>query len=244
MLPYLFDNTDFPSTDLALDEPNGLLAAGGELSVKRLIQAYSKGIFPWYSSDEPILWWSPDPRAVFVINEFKTHKSVIKTLKQLDLKVTLNHNFEQVIKHCSKPRINDDETEGGTWILPEMMKAYIKLHQQGFAHSVEVWLHGELVGGIYGVVSGGVFCGESMFSEISNGSKVALSCLVKYLKQFDFRLLDCQMENSHLNLLGAINISRKNYLLELNKTENLKVDSTIWSPQVLSWQQLLIGSKS
>ncbi len=239
MLPYLVKNAPFPAISEALDEPNGLLAAGADLSVSRLLDAYSNGIFPWYSADDPILWWSPDPRTVFVINEFKTHKSVIKTLKNNQLKISLNKDFEQVIQQCSLPR-NDDP---GTWINEEMFEAYSALHQQGHAHSVEVWQNEKLVGGIYGVAVNKIFCGESMFSSISNGSKIALSCLISYLKKQAYTLLDCQIENPHLMSLGAANISREDYLEILKQNCSTNNESSIWQKKSLDWQSLLLTEK-
>ncbi len=239
MLPYLDLETPFPSPKKALIEPNGLLAIGGDLSVQRLINAYSQGIFPWFSDEDPILWWSPDPRTVFFIDRFKLHKSVIKTLIQNSIKVTINRDFLQVITQCSKPR----SAENGTWITNEMINAYHQLHLQGKAHSVEVWLNEKLVGGIYGISNGAVFCGESMFSEISNGSKIALTCLIFYLKQFGFQLIDCQVENPHLVKLGSINISRDLYLEVLNNSLNHQTAPNIWDSQTLNWQSLLQRDK-
>jgi len=242
MLPYLSTDSSFPSTDKALVEPNGLLAAGADLSCKRLIDAYSLGIFPWFSGGEPIMWWSPDPRVVFFVDQFKVHKSVVKTLNKLSLRVTLNNNFEQVIIQCSQPRKEDKGNNSGTWITKEMIQAYLQLHRLGHAHSLEVWQQDELVGGIYGISSGGVFCGESMFSRVSNGSKIALSCLIKYIKQFHYTLVDCQVENPHLMRLGAVSISRKRYIDILQSSQKLDLDQTIWRTQDLQWQNLLRNS--
>ena len=244
MLPYLTAQTPFPPVNKALDEPNGLLAAGGDLSPERLLQAYTQGIFPWYSEGEPILWWSPDPRTVFFVERFKIKKSVKQTLKRYSLEVTLNSDFEQVIRRCSLPR----SEENGTWITEEMIQAYCDLHALGRAHSAEVWHSDDsasqpakkLVGGIYGVDVGGVFCGESMFSEISNGSKIALTCLIKYLHKAGFSLVDCQIENPHLSSLGAINISRKLYLNLLNSAKlQVGQPEQIWRKQSIDWQALL-----
>lgn len=235
MLPYLTKNTAFPAVKTALDEPNGLLAAGADLSSERLLQAYSKGIFPWYSSDEPILWWSPDPRTVFYVEQFKAHKSVKQTLRKEDILVTINTDFEQVIHNCSVPR----SEQSGTWITHEMIQAYCQLHQQGHAHSVEVWQQEKLVGGIYGVATGNVFCGESMFSHISNGSKIALSCLILHLKLFKFSLIDCQIENPHLLQLGAKQISREIYLKKLAQPRKQSDDQSVWEKGTLNWHKLL-----
>jgi leucyl/phenylalanyl-tRNA---protein transferase len=235
MLPYLNIDSPFPRVDEALQEPNGLLAAGADLSPARLLSAYANGIFPWYSPGEPILWWSPDPRAVFFIDNFKAHKSVRKTLAKLGLKVTLNQAFNQVISACAAPRSDVN----GTWITDKMIAAYSNLHQAGNAHSVEVWQNDILVGGIYGVATGGVFCGESMFSRISNGSKIALSCLAAYLKQLGFRLIDCQIENPHLGKLGSSIVSRRVYLQLLKQTQNHRVEAVAWKSQTLDWKKLL-----
>ncbi|WP_444994032.1 leucyl/phenylalanyl-tRNA--protein transferase [Aliikangiella sp. IMCC44359] len=235
MLPYLNTDSPFPSVQNALDDPNGLLAAGADLSVGRLLDAYKNGIFPWYSPGDPLLWWSPDPRTVFALEKFKVHSSVKKTLKKNKLIVTVNHDFKQVIHSCALPR-GDNE---GTWITNEMKEAYIHLHQLGHAHSVEVWQENTLVGGIYGVSCGSVFCGESMFSKISNGSKIALSCLATYIKQFAYQLVDCQVENPHLIKLGAINISRSSYLESLKIPPTLPNNKDIWQTQNLDWRQLL-----
>lgn len=235
MLPYLNADTPFPKVDDALVEPNGLLAAGADLSSDRLMRAYQKGIFPWYSPGEPILWWSPDPRAVFFVDNFKIRKSVKKTLKNNNLTVTLNKDFKRVISECAAPRSDDN----GTWITKEMLLAYASLHQHGHAHSVEVWQDYELVGGIYGVATGKVFCGESMFSRISNGSKIALTCLIYYLKGHGFKLIDCQIENPHLNKLGSSLISRDVYLELLAKGQSFQPGKNMWQARQLNWKNLL-----
>ena len=235
MLPYLNSDTPFPHVDEALDEPNGLLAAGADLSPERLLRAYDKGIFPWFSPGEPILWWSPDPRAVFFIDSFKVNKSVKKTLLKQNLRVTINIAFEQVIEECAAPRGDDN----GTWITEEMINAYNQLHAQGYAHSIEVWQGENLVGGIYGVAVGGVFCGESMFSRVSNGSKIALSCLIVYIRRLGFRLIDCQIENPHLIKLGSSLVSREVYLKLLKQGQTLKLPANSWSARELDWQDLL-----
>ncbi|WP_196137997.1 leucyl/phenylalanyl-tRNA--protein transferase [Aliikangiella sp. G2MR2-5] len=240
MLPYLSTNCPFPPVDKALEDPNGLLAAGADLSPPRLIDAYRNGIFPWYSEGEPILWWSPNPRTVFDIDSFKVKKSVKQTLKRKLPIITVNQDFDQVIRRCSLPRSDDN----GTWITDEMIEAYSLLHQLGYAHSLEVWIDKQLVGGIYGVAFNGVFCGESMFSEISNGSKIALSCLIKYLWQFDYKLIDCQVENPHLTSLGAINIPREQYLKILQQKNPHASQQMIWRTQNLDWAQLIFNDKT
>ncbi|NVJ65516.1 MAG: leucyl/phenylalanyl-tRNA--protein transferase [Gammaproteobacteria bacterium] len=210
----------FPPIEFAQDEPNGLLAIGGDLSTERLIQAYRHGIFPWFCEGEPILWWSPDPRCVFnLTDETPIHisKSLKRKLKKGDFSVRLNTNFSQVISSCSLPRAKQAET----WILPEMQQAYINLHQQGFAHSVEVYdSDNQLVGGLYGVSLGKFFFGESMFSLAPDASKIALAHLTHYLKQAGFILIDCQVPNEHLYSLGAVDISRDNFLQLLDTHRN------------------------
>ncbi|MFD0940521.1 leucyl/phenylalanyl-tRNA--protein transferase [Pedobacter boryungensis] len=197
----------FPDTALA--EPDGLLAIGGDLSVERLHLAYQSGIFPWFSEGEPILWYAPHERCVIYPDRLKISKSMRKVLQSYMFKITVNEAFENVIKHCSiTPRIGQD----GTWITTEMQQAYIKLHEKGLAHSVEVWQDDKLVGGLYGVKINNVFCGESMFSLVSNASKVAL---VHLSKNMGFDLIDCQLPNEHLMSLGAEMISREEYLKKL-----------------------------
>lgn len=201
----------FPDASLA--EPNGLLAVGGDLTVERLQLAYQNGIFPWFSEGEPILWYAPHERCVIYPAEVKISKSMHKVLRSNAFKVTINIAFEQVISCCAKtPRIGQD----GTWITPEMQQAYFKLHQVGLAHSVEVWLNGKLVGGLYGVKINQVFCGESMFSNVSNASKTALIYLCQNM---GFDLIDCQLPNEHLLSLGARMIDNSVYLSVL-KSEN------------------------
>ncbi len=194
----LTDATVFPDPELA--EDNGLLAVGGDLSVERLVTAYSKGIFPWYSEGEPPLWWFTDPRMVLFPEEFKVSRRLARTLRNTPFKTTFNQDFNQVIRSCAEIRT---ETGEGTWISEEMNKAYNEMHLAGFAHSVECWLEGKLAGGLYGVMLGQVFFGESMFTRISNGSKAALVALVAHLKQQDIAVIDCQMTTAHLMAFGA-----------------------------------------
>lgn len=204
----LDDEIIFPDTALA--EPDGLLAIGGDLSVKRLQLAYQSGIFPWFSEGDPILWFSPHERCVIYPERIKVSKSMSKLLKANVFTVTTNQAFDKVIENCAKtPRVGQD----GTWITKEMQQAYIKLHEMGLAHSIEVWLNEKLVGGLYGVKIGNVFCGESMFSLVSNASKTALIYLAKNM---NFKLIDCQLPNDHLMSLGAEMISREEYLEILN----------------------------
>ena len=195
----------FPPVDLALKEPNGLLAVGGGLETDRLLNAYRHGIFPWYEAGQPILWWSPDPRAILIPGEFKMHRSLRKSLRHYDLHVTFDEDFAAVIAACAAPR----RIGMGTWITPEMQQAYIRLYKLGYAHSVEVWNSaGELIGGLYGLAIGKVFFGESMFSRARDASKVALATLTCQLQAWDFALIDCQQETAHLSSLGARPISR------------------------------------
>jgi leucyl/phenylalanyl-tRNA--protein transferase len=188
----------FPPPDLA--EENGLLAVGGDLSAKRLLLAYSKGIFPWYSAGEPILWWSPSPRLVIIPDEFKVPSRLSRFIKQKKYKVTMDHAFQQVITGCASAA---DRQDKGTWIDDDMIEAYTLLHEMGYAHSVECWLDDELVGGLYGIALGKIFFGESMFSRQSNASKVAFVYLAEKLLERGFGLIDCQLKTEHLMQFGA-----------------------------------------
>ena len=202
----------FPDVEESTEE--GIVAVGGDLSVERLILAYSKGIFPWYSSDKsPILWWSPDPRFVLFPENLIVSKSMRPYFNQNKFKVTWDQNFEDVIKNCQKI---DREDQLGTWITNKMLAAYIQLHKKGYAHSVEVWMGNELVGGLYGISLGKVFFGESMFAKVSNASKFGFISLVNQLKQKGFLLIDCQQETKHLESLGANAIKRKDFIDILN----------------------------
>lgn len=209
MIPWLTADTPFPPVAQALKEPNGLLAGGGDLSPQRLLTAYRRGIFPWFSPGEPILWWSPDPRMVLFPDALRIARSLAKTLRNADYSVKLDTAFEQVIAACAAtPRPGQD----GTWITPEMQRAYCRLHALGYAHSVETWCAGTLVGGLYGVAIGRLFCGESMFSHATDASKIALAHLCRYLARREFGIIDCQMETAHLTSLGARPIQRDAYL--------------------------------
>ena len=202
----------FPDVEESTEE--GIVAMGGDLSAERLILAYSKGIFPWYSSDKsPILWWSPDPRFVLFPENLIVSKSMRPYFNQNKFKVTWDQNFEDVIKNCQKI---DREDQLGTWITSKMLAAYIQLHKKGYAHSVEVWMGNELVGGLYGISLGKVFFGESMFAKVSNASKFGFISLVNQLKQKGFLLIDCQQETKHLESLGANAIKRKDFIDILN----------------------------
>ncbi len=201
----IFQLTDapvFPHPSLA--EDNGILAVGGDLSVERLLAAYSQGIFPWYSEGEPPLWWFTDPRLVIFPEEFKVSKRLARTLRNTDFRVTFDKDFDSVIRACADTRTKTGE---GTWISKDMQEAYCRLHRAGYAHSVECWQEDKLAGGLYGIRLGNVFFGESMFTKISNGSKAALVALVKHLQQQNVALIDCQMTTSHLVTFGAREIT-------------------------------------
>jgi leucyl/phenylalanyl-tRNA--protein transferase len=209
----LSDEIIFPTPNLASGE--GLLAVGGDLSQKRLLLAYSMGIFPWYSEAEPILWWSPDPRLVLYPGELRVSKSLQKTIKKGLFQITVDRAFEQVITECAKIRRKNNE---GTWIVPDMIGAYCQLHASGFAHSVEAWQNDALVGGLYGVSLGKCFFGESMFSRATNASKVAFVALVNHLKSLSFDMIDCQVATEHLVSFGAREIPRARFLEQLEKS--------------------------
>ncbi|MCC8999490.1 MAG: leucyl/phenylalanyl-tRNA--protein transferase [Candidatus Contendobacter sp.] len=207
------DSQPFPPPDRALTEPDGLLAAGGNLSPRRLLRAYRLGIFPWYSPGQPILWWSPDPRLVLFPESVNLSRSLRKTLRKGLFTVTADTAFAAVIAACAAPRGEDP----GTWITPEMNRAYIRLHQLGHAHSFESWHEGELVGGLYGVAVGRVFYGESMFSIMSDASKVALAALAAQLWRWQFTLIDCQVHTEHLTRMGAVEIPRATFIQLLER---------------------------
>jgi leucyl/phenylalanyl-tRNA---protein transferase len=213
--PYWIDPAEpeqvFPDVSLALREPDGLLAVGGDLSSARILAAYRRGIFPWYSDEQPILWWSPDPRTVLFPANLKVSRSLRKALNQRHFRLTMDRAFDAVIRACAEPRAQSF----GTWITREMSKAYCDLHREGFAHSVECWQGEQLAGGLYGIAIGRVFFGESMFSRESNASKVAFCQLVRQLSAWDFGLVDCQIYSSHLASLGAEEIPRSRFVQHL-----------------------------
>lgn len=213
------DPRPFPDVRRALRHPNGLLAAGADLSPQRLIGAYQRGIFPWYGPEDPILWWSPDPRTVLFPHRLHLSHSLRKRLRRRSFGVTTDRDFGAVIAGCAAPRGDGHEGDatGGTWLMPEMIAAYRGLHGLGFAHSVEVWSEGRLVGGLYGVTVGRVFFGESMFSRASDASKVALVHLCRTLTRRGFALIDCQMHTPHLDRLGAIEVPRGEFLSWLKR---------------------------
>jgi leucyl/phenylalanyl-tRNA--protein transferase len=207
MIPWLEKGAPFPPLRSALKDPNGLLAAGGDLSPERLLEGYRQGIFPWYSEGDPILWWSPDPRMVLFPSELRVSRSLGKALRNRRYEVRFDSVFGEVIESCAAPR----KGEAGTWIGDAMTAAYLELHRLGHAHSVETWIDGALAGGLYGVAIGGVFFGESMFSRARDASKIALAALVAHLKSAGFGLIDCQMHTRHLETLGAREIPRARF---------------------------------
>ena len=210
----------FPEASLALQDPDGLLAIGGDLSEKRILAAYRQGIFPWYSDDQPILWWSPDPRMVLYPDNLHISKSLRKTLRRENYSITFDKVFHQVVDECSAPRNYTDDT----WITDEMKQAYIRLHQSGYAHSVECWQDQELIGGLYGIAIGKVFFGESMFANKADASKIAFIYLARQLQNWGYQLIDCQVYSQHLASLGAINISRDDFIRQIQQLCAMEVD--------------------
>ena len=204
MVPWLSRVDPFPPLESALRDPNGLLAIGADLSVPRLIQAYRRGIFPWFNPDEPVLWWSPDPRMVLFPSEFKLSRSLKKRLRSADYEVRVDTSFTRVMQECAAPRSG----QRGTWITSTMIAAYSDFHEAGYAHSYETWIGGELAGGLYGVALGHAFFGESMFARQTDASKIALANLVHDLASRGFGFIDCQMNTDHLASLGARTIPR------------------------------------
>ncbi|MBK9160890.1 MAG: leucyl/phenylalanyl-tRNA--protein transferase [Nitrosomonadales bacterium] len=245
MIPWLDNDTPFPPVERALRSPDGLLAAGGDLSPARLLEAYRHGIFPWFNPGEPILWWSPDPRMVLMPDEFSISRSLAKTLRKATHEVRVDTAFERVMRACAAPRkgadggcdtVRDSDgsgssrqaalpapegsatpCQGGTWISAEMITAYGELHRMGYAHSVEVWMDGELSGGLYGIAIGRMFYGESMFSRKPDASKIALAHLSAQLVRWRFGMIDCQMSTPHLSSLGAREIPRSEFIARLRE---------------------------
>ena len=218
------DQPHFPNPAAALTEPDGLLAAGGNLLPQTLVNAYRRGIFPWYQDGDPILWWSPAIRCVIDPLTLHCSKSLHKSLRRKDYQVTVNAAFDQVIVACSEPRDN----EGGTWITEEMIAAYTELHRLGRAHSFEVWHNRQLVGGLYGIAVGGLFCGESMFSRRTDSSKIAMAHLCRWGLEFGIELIDCQLVNPHLLSLGAQSVKRGEFLKQL---AHLREQHSPWPEQ-------------
>lgn len=200
----------FPPIECCLDDPEGLIQIGGALTPEWLLAGYRRGIFPWFSEGDPILWWCPNPRTILIPGEFKQSRSLSKVLRNAGFSVTFDQDFSAVIRYCA-------HTRADTWIMPNIIEGYTALHEQGYAHSVEVWLDGKLVGGLYGVSLGGVFFGESMFSLVSNASKVALASLCQRLTDWQFDFIDCQFSTDHLLSLGAKSIPREDFLILLNR---------------------------
>lgn len=230
-------NSPFPAPHTAGDREGGLIATGGCLSSERLTQAYRQGIFPWFSPGQPILWWNPIWRAVLLPEHLHVSKSFKKFLRKRPYQITLNRAFSEVIQHCANvPRGPDN----GTWITPEMIQAYLQLHQKGIAHSVEVWQDDHLIGGLYGVLTGTVFSGESMFSLKPNASKLALLCLTQAWSHAGLRLIDCQIMNDHLASLGAIHVSRSDYLNLLTQIQhrNETIAKPFTAPQELIYPNI------
>lgn len=225
MIRHIKSCSSFPPLENALAEPNGLLAIGGDLSPQRLLEAYSKGIFPWFNEGEPILWWSPNPRMVLFPDELKISRSLRKTLKKNHYQIRTDYSFSQVMQACASPR----KGQAGTWIHPQMIAAYTALHEMGLAHSIETWVDDVLVGGLYGVSLGKVFFGESMFSRVSGASKIALVHLVMQLQYWEFGLIDCQVRTDHLASLGAREISRAEFSQRLDMLITGSEPSSKWN---------------
>lgn len=227
-MPYLLAPNDptgaFPDPAEAMREPDGLLAVGGDLSTRRLINAYRHGIFPWYSEGDPILWWSPDPRTVLLPTRLHRARSLRKLLRRRPFGVTMDRDFPAVIHACAGPRADSQ----GTWLLPEMISAYCALHVHGIAHSVEVWQAGQLVGGLYGVAIGGVFFGESMFSRVDNASKVALVHLCEHAIGLDIELIDCQVLTAHIRRMGAQLMARAQFMARLQALRDRPLALGTW----------------
>ena len=217
--------TRFPPVETALKDPNGLLAMGGDLSLESLLDAYRHGIYPWFNPGEPILWWSPDPRMVLVPNEIRITRSLAKRIRNGGFEVRVDTAFVDVMRACAAQRADAI----GTWISPAMIAAYTRLHQAGYAHSVETWHNGELVGGLYGVAIGRMFYGESMFSRMPDASKVALVRLAQQLQRWGFGLIDCQMETAHLASLGARTMPRTAFTARLAELVNLPQRPGPWT---------------
>ena len=224
MIPWLRTGA-FPPVDTALHDPNGLLAAGGDLSAERLLAAYRQGIFPWYGTGQPILWWSPDPRMVLFVDEFVVPRSLRKVVAQRRFDIRVDSAFRRVIEACAEPRTDD----GGTWITPAMVDAYSELHRLGYAHSVEAWQGDALVGGLYGVAIGRMFFGESMFTRAPNASKVALVHLIDLLNRRAMPMIDCQQQTEHLARFGARPIPRREFAEEVARLVNSTQPAEPWN---------------
>lgn len=236
MIPWLEIETPFPDVQNALTEEQGaagLLAAGADLSAARLLLAYKKGIFPWFSQGQPILWWSTDPRMVLMTEEFKLSDSLRKTIKKRALdprwEIKFDTAFEAVMRACAEPRRNGD----GTWITEDIISGYLALHLAGYAHSAELWVEGQLVAGLYGVCIGRMFYGESMFAKVTDGSKIAFAHLVHFLRANRVTMIDCQQETAHLASMGARPISRTQFIQ--------KIELAVSLPDIAEWKPISIG---
>lgn len=225
MIHWLHGDAPFPPIECALDDPSGLLAAGGDLSPRRLLSAYSLGIFPWFSDGQPILWWSPDPRMVLFVDEFKMSRSLRRSAAKRRFDVRVDTAFGAVIEACAAPRAE----RRGTWITAEMVDAYVRLHRLGYAHSVESWVGDTLAGGLYGVSIGKMFFGESMFARETDASKIALVHLVDMLKRNDMPLIDCQQDTAHMARLGARTISRREFADAAARLVHSTAPAVMWS---------------
>jgi leucyl/phenylalanyl-tRNA--protein transferase len=232
VIPFLRPSDPFPPVSKALRSPNGLLCAGADLSPGRIIDAYSRGIFPWFSEGDPILWWSPHPRMVLFPDELKVSRSLRKAVARGPFETRYDTAFAQVMAECAAPR----DGQAGTWIVPEMVQAYTRLHGLGFAHSVESWKDGELAGGLYGILLGRVFFGESMFSRESDASKVALVKLVERLRILDVRVIDCQQATGHLASLGAREIPRRDFAQLLAESIQYPPTGSRWPATEDAWR--------
>jgi leucyl/phenylalanyl-tRNA--protein transferase len=230
VVPWLRSGSPFPPLDAALDDPNGLLAAGGDLSPERLLAAYRNGIFPWYNEAQPILWWSPDPRMVLFVSDFKLPRSLRRVVRQRRFEIRADSAFREVMEGCAEPR----QGQSGTWITPAVIEAYVALHRQGHAHSLEAWREGKLVGGLYGVTIGRMFFGESMFARETDASKVALVKLVALLGTLGMPLIDCQQETEHLAWFGARPIARREFADWLSRLVHSSEAPANWTAGVLA----------
>ncbi len=224
MIPWLDRSLQFPPSDTALTEPNGLIAAGGDLSVQRLLAAYHRGIFPWYSPDEPILWWSPNPRMVLFPTELHVPRSLAKALRNREYTVRFDTAFVEVMTECAAPRAG----QNGSWIGSDIIDAYCELNALGFAHSIETWIDGRLVGGLYGVAIGRMFFGESMFARVPDASKIAFVHLVQQLQLAGYQLIDCQMKTHHLSRFGGREIPRADFLRHLEQHLHHAAAPDLW----------------
>ena len=233
------DLSYFPAVNTALAEPDGLLAMGGDLNPERLVHAYQQGIFPWFEDDQPILWWSPSQRMVLAPGKMHISRSLRKSLRRQTFTFSINNAFAEVIESCAEPR----DYSSNTWITDTMQDAYLQLHEMGFAHSIEVWQEGQLVGGLYGLYIGDIFCGESMFHTVTDASKIAFIALQQHLLSIGCKLIDCQLHNKHLASLGAIEISRETFINQLsnNNNNNTTVQQQRWQPQTLVLDLLVLN---